>query len=229
MNYYSDWKRIRGCSEEAGYISKFLDYDLETLVDLTERGPEDALEAVKVLLSIPIEHFINVITRPYSFESKDVFQYSKLDDAIGTLCTILAFEEYSLSFEEAGKKLTNASQQYACIEYGENHAKTAAMLNFVSIKRDPVRKCNLIRITPLGSIAILLSDNDKRELVKRLAIRNPFVKTLLFCAKQGDVDYCEIVSSALTGQTIIRRRHNNEIIVNMILEGSPLKDRIRWH
>ena len=186
------------------------------------------MTAIRLLFRIPIQSFINVIDHPYDFKSKDIYQFSCLEDATERICDILEFECPLLSFEEVGQRLVHASKQPANIKYGENHAKTAAMLSLVVIKRIGERQCNMVSITSLGSITTTLPKNNKEEVIRRLAIRNPFIKTLIFRAKTNAVSYKEEVSKALSGQTIIRRKHNNEVLVNMILSDDPLRNRIRW-
>ena len=229
MSFYSEWQDIleKGLSDEQ-YVKGFLDYSEQSLSVLYTGNETDILGAITLLLSVPISTFISAIDHDYSFFAKDVIQYSKLEDATITICNILEYEEVSLSYEEAGKKLTHAPQQYACIKYGENHAKTAAALSLVIIEKNKEKKCNLVRISPLGSISTLLDNNDRQQLIRRLAIRNPFIKSLIFRAKQGDVSYKDCVSSALSGETIVRRKHNNEILINLILENEPINNNIRW-
>ncbi len=230
MSFYRDWLLATGNTEKENvFLQQYLDYSPESLETLTVGDNDDVVEAIRLLLSIPILRLLDAINHPYPLSPKDIFQYSKLDDATDTLCTILEFEENRLSYEEAGQRLTHASQQYACIKYGENHAKTAAMLTLVLIGREPDRKCNMVRISSLGSVSTMLSVEEKHELIKRLAVRNPLIKTLIYEAKtNGYASYIDTVSVALSGQTIIRRKHNNEIIMNLILEDLPLKDQIRW-
>lgn len=229
MSFYGDWQQNRndGLQDEA-FVQQFIDCSDSALGPLLDGEEADVVEAIKVILSVPMDDFINGINHKYSFTSKDVMQYSNLSDATSSLCTILSYEEFALSFEEAGARLTHATQQFARIKYGENHAKVAAALSLVKITRDKERQRNMVRISSLGSIITLLDESEKEEIIKRMAIRNPFIKTLIYKAKCGRVSYSECVSAALKGQTIIRRRNNNRILVNMILSDSTLKDNIRW-
>ena len=115
MTFYSGWIEIQGNKEkEDAFLQKYLDYSPESLEILSQGKQEDVVDAIKVLLSIPIPQFIDAINHTYMLLSKDVFQYSKLEDATDTICTILEFEEHRLSYEEAGKRLTHSRQQNAC-------------------------------------------------------------------------------------------------------------------
>lgn len=229
MTFYGKWLKAMDDKEVEGpFLQRYLDYSPESTQVLLSGDKADVVEAIKTLLSVPVSKLIDTIDHPYPLSSKDIFQYSKLYDATETLCNLLEYEHFSLSYEEAGKELTHAQQQYACIKYGENHAKTASMLSLVVIAKEPNRKCNMVRISPLGSVYTMLSSEDKNELLRRLAIRNPLMKTLIYNAKIGNASYKEAVSSVLTGQTIIRRKHNNEILMNIVLGDEPISERIRW-
>lgn len=229
MSFYGEWLRAKDdAAIEQDYLQCFLDYSPKSIEVLHYGKESETVEAVQVLLSIPIQRFVEAINHSYPFESKDVFQFSSIYDATDRLCNVLEYEEDALSYEEAGRILTKAPQAYACIKYGENHAKTAAMLSLVIIERVPNRKCNMTRISSLGSVYTQLSPDEKQELLRRLAIRNPFIKTIIFDAKNGSASYVELVSAVLSGQTIIRRKHNNEIIMDLILGEDPLNDRIGW-
>lgn len=229
MSFYGDWKKAKDNDEHIeDFLIRYLDTDPESEIVFEEGARADVLTAIKLLLSIPIASFIKNITHPYEFTTKDVFQYSKLDDAIDTLCNILEYEEHLLSYEEVGHRLVHAPHQYANIKYGENHSKTAALLSLVVIKHVPERKCNMVHISSLGSVMTLLDKEEKEEIIRRLAIRNPFIKALIYKAKCGEASYVKEVSKVLSGQTIIRRKHNNEIVLNMVLKDDPLRERIRW-
>ena len=58
---------------------------------------------------------------------------SKLNDAIVTICNLLEFEHDHLSFVDAGRIITHAQNEYACIKYGENHLKLASALSLVDL------------------------------------------------------------------------------------------------
>ena len=181
MSFYDEWqKAIEEKRSDEIFIRQFLDYAAVSMESLVDGEKADALVAIKQLLTVPIASFVATINHPYEYTAKDIFQFSKLEDATDTLCNILEYEDPMLSYEEAGQNLVHASKQYANIKYGENHAKTAAMLTLVTIKRVEDRKCNVIRISPLGSVMTMLSREDKNEVIRRLAIRNPFLKTLIF-------------------------------------------------
>ena len=229
MNFYKNWaETIRNDLDDSGYIKDFLNCENDTVDCLLNGEKDEVVFAIQVLLSVPMERFIFAIDHDYDFASKDVFQYSKLEDATVTLCNLLEYEYPTLNFMDAGSKLAHAQNEYACIKYGENHIKLANALSLVKIEKFLGRKMCEASITSLGSISTAMSSRDRDELINRLAIRNSFVKALIFYAKNGNVEYKTLVSKVLSGQTIIRRKHNVEIIVTRILENHPICKNIRW-
>ena len=229
--FYEEWLEVRESGNpDKSFIDGFLNQNRESLEVFLCGNHDSVIRAIKVLLSVPVSDFIESINKKPTFKARDVVQYSKLEDAITTVCNILEYEDCLLSYEDLGRQLSHATKQTACIKYGENHAKTAAALSLVIIekKREEEKSKNMVRISPLGSVTTLLDSDNKIELIRRLAIRNPFIKTLIFNAKQGEVSYAECASTVLSGQTIVRRRHNNEILINIILRDDPLKNNIRW-
>ena len=231
VNFYNEWERARdsGASTEQ-FFEEFLDATTASL-DLFNNGEvNDVIKAVKFLLSVPMTDFIENIKHPYSFVAKDVVQFSNLDDAITKLCNILEYEESELSILEAGKRLTHAKGEYACIKYGENHSKTAEALSLVRFSKPYPRKGRVVSNTTLGCVSTTMSQGTKLELIKRLAIRNKTEKALIFELKNHDrIWYDEFISQALSGQTKIRRRTNVKQITSLILQDNKLLDRIEWY
>lgn len=229
MCFYKKWHELKNNNEDySEYVHKFLDSDEESLKVLLNGNTQDILCAVKMLLSIPIEEFIDAIDHEYSFSSGDIFQFSNFDDAVKKLSGLLAYEVNTLTFKEAGAKLIHAKNDVACIKYGENHAKTASNMSFVFINNSQTSRSCYVQNTALGTFSTTLFDGERMELIRRLALRNPFIKELIYKSKQGVVVYQEIASKVLSSATVIRRKHNNEIIVKYILKDNPLVNNFRW-
>lgn len=229
MTFYQQWAEARKNNrDDFQYIQRFLDYDMDSTKPLLHGSKEEIIQIVQFLLSIPVDNMISTIDHEYVFSSKDIFQYSKLHDAIVTICNMLEFEHKQLSFINAGKLITHAQNELACIKYGENHIKLAASLSFVNLEKDLHERNTKASITTLGSVSTTLDDQTRYELVRRLAIRNSFVKSLIYNAKTNTVEYKNLASTVLSGQTITRRKHNVEIIVKLILGEHPIKCNIRW-
>ena len=82
--------------------------------------------------------------------------------------------------------------------------------------------------TAFGNFSVDLSNNDRNELVKRLAIRNEFIQKLIYLAKKGFVSYMEVAELTLSESTALRRKSNNKQVVNLILEGNEIINNIVW-
>lgn len=227
--FYQKWTQTKINNADClPFILSFLDSTTESTDTLLHGSTDEVVAAIKLLLSVSIDELIGSIKYDSTFTSKDVFQYSKLEDAVVSLCNILEYEDKALNFFEAGQRLTQSDKEFACIKYGENHIKTAEAFSLVKLEKIACKGARYASITALGSVFTRLSNEEKYELVRRLALRNRFVKSLLFNAKTREITYHEIVSRVLSGQTIIRRKHNVEIIVKLILKDHPINNNIRW-
>lgn len=227
--FYQEWALAKQNDVDCSpFISSFLESSIESTEPFLFGDVDEVVAAIKLLLSVSIDALIDSIKSDSTFTSKDVFQYSKLEDAVVSLCNILEYEDKVLNFFEAGQRLTQSDKEFACIKYGENHIKTAEAFSLVKLEKIACKGARYASITALGSVFTRLSNEEKYELVRRLALRNRFVKSLLFNAKTREITYHEIVSRVLSGQTIIRRKHNVEIIVKLILKDHPINNNIRW-
>lgn len=227
--FYQEWTRSKedgvDCSR---FALSFLDYSEESVQPFLIGSVDEVVSAIKLLLSVSVDELLCLIKTDIVFSSKDIFQYSNLEDAIVTLCNILEYESEALSFFEAGQKLTKSDSELACVKYGENHIKLAEALSLVKLEKINYKNAQKARITSLGSVFARLSSAEKYELIRRLALRNSFVKSLIYNAKNEEITYCSLASRVLSGQTILRRKHNVEIIVDIILADHPIKNNIRW-
>lgn len=227
--FYHEWTKAKQTGKDCSkFILSFLEYTPESISAFLSGNTDEVVNAIKLLLSVSIDEFLDSIKSDSIFSSKDIFQYSNLDNAIVSLCNILNYESESLSFFEAGQKLTHSDRELACVKYGENHIKLAEAFSLVKIEKIDRKSACRASITTLGSVFTSLTSEERIQLVRRLAIRNPFVKSLLFNAQNGYVAYCDLASQVLFGQTITRRKHNVEIIIDLILEDHPIKNNIRW-
>lgn len=227
MSFYFDWMKARLNNEDDIEFKKaFLNSQKESIETLVSGDEQSILLAIELLVSIPINEFLYAIDNDVEFTSKDVFQYSNLVDATRTVCNILYYEYESLSYFEAGKRMTKAANEFACVKYGENHLKMAEMFSLVVF--DKAQKPMRAHISNLGKASLDIGDDRFAELIRRLAIRNPFVRSMIYNAKDEKIEYKQHASLVLSGQTIVRRKHNVEVIVMKILEGSCLINNIRW-
>jgi len=113
----------------------------------------------------------------------------------------------------------------ACKKYGENHAKLAYEFSFVNLEK---KTSTIVTNTSLGSFSISLSKDDKYELIKRLALRNKFISSIIFGAKKDMITYSSFASKVLSESTVNRRKSNVKYLVSLILKDNELLMNIVW-
>ena len=139
--FYQEWQKAKQDGMEyTHFINSFLDASEESISELLYGSEREVVNAIKLLLTISIDEFLACIESDSAFTSRDVFQYSKLEDATITLCNFLEYENKELNFFEAGKKLTKSDRKFACAKYGENHIKLAEAFSFVKLEKKTSKK-----------------------------------------------------------------------------------------
>ena len=178
---------------------------------------ELVMNYVRSLLDISLVEFINFITENYDvsyLESKDVLQFSSLDDFTSNICACLKEEgDEGFGFLEIGKFLENDGiirKDGAYLKYGENHSKTACEIGLLfCLSGKYFLSC-------LGYIFNDLKDVDKDELLARLFLRNKLIKRLIYRWKiNGSASYNNEVGF-LSESTKLRRKSNVKKIVEFI-------------
>lgn len=226
MNFYEKWKSsMFDIEENKKFTKRFLAKDPESLEVFNNGSKEDLIFVCKFLLSIPINNFVYCIDKDIECTTEMIIQYSNLEHAIVDVAKVLKFKNEPLTFAELGRIIIQAKEEGACKKYGENHSKVAAELSMVTLER---RNATEVSNTAFGDFSVDLSDNDRKELVKRLAIRNEFIQKLIFLAKKGFVSYIDIAELTLSESTALRRKPNNKQVVNLILEDNEIINNIVW-
>lgn len=226
MNFYSDWKKsMFDIERNKDFTRKYLNKDPETLEVFMNGSYDDLVFVSKFLLSIPISNFLYCIDHDVECKTEMIIQYSNLNNAIVDVPRVLKFVEKSLTFAELGKIIINAKEEGACKKYGENHAKLAAEISMVKLERNGATE---VTNTAFGNFSVNLSDADRLELVKRLAIRNEFIKKIIYLSKKGNVSYMDVARKILSDSTASRRKSNVRQIVNLILNDNELLNNIVW-
>lgn len=226
MNFYENWKNSMFDTEKnKEFTKKFLSKDPASLEVLNNGTTEKLISVCKFLLSIPISNFVYCIDKDIECTTDMIIQYSNLEHAIVDVAKVLKFNSKPLTFAELGKIIIQAKEEGACKKYGENHSKVAAELSMVRLER---KSATEVSNTAFGDFSVDLSENDRIELVKRLAIRNEFIQKLIYLAKHGFVDYMKVAELTLSESTAIRRKSNNKEVVSLILKGNEIFNNIVW-
>ena len=78
----------------------------------------------------------------------------------------------------------NSKEEGACKKYGENHSKLADKLSLVNLNREG---CFYVSNTSFGDFSVGMSKVDLLNVVRRLLLRNNFIKLIVKMAKEGNV------------------------------------------
>ncbi len=230
MGFYRVWDDVKKLDiDEKGFIDEYLTTSDKSIKDF-ESGKESEVAIIcDVLINTKIGKLIdNIIVNKTNICAKDIPQYSNFENAIIGVNRILSFSEGPLSFEELGKKLVNSKSEVACKKYGENHAKVAQELSLVTIDKQGV---NFVSNTSFGNLFLMLSDELKYKLAKRLLLRNKFIQLLINEAKCGECSYQKLAEEVLSTSTAIRRKSNCKYIIELILKNTShenLLHNISW-
>lgn len=226
MAFYDEWKKE---PLNKLYLSSFLKQEEESVLPLLTGTPEEIREIIILLLSIPVENYIDSIEDiNYEIESHMIPQFSNFEHAISTVALAVESHDEDLGFMELGGIIMGSKMAGAREKYGENQAKIAKECSYVYFEMK--NRKNIVKLTSLGKVSTCLELNMNLELCKRLLLRNELVRKLLFEAKKGKIEYNKI-ASCLKPSTLERRRSNVKYIVLEILKNSKyenLNNNIIW-
>lgn len=158
-----------------------------------------------IIKLVQIEHI------PFPIAPKDIPQFSNLNDCfLRVPQLLLASGLEHVNFEQMGYLLrTEKRSSIADKKYGENHAKTAAMLGLCS----HIHGKGFI-ISVLGYCYSFLSDKERLKLQAPLALYIPFIQNCIF---SSDVETTiKNGISILSKSTQKRREPNIRALINLI-------------
>lgn len=225
MSFYSEWKNSQNTEKELLYIDEFLSSSPASLQVFLDGKKQDLIETCSFLLELPIDKLIDGIKEDCVFAAENIVQFSNFDHAVSNVPVVCETEGRRLSFTELGKFIMHSKLEGACKKYGENHSKLAAELSLVKLEKD---KSFYVSNTALGTFFVSLSKQDKYELIKKLALRNCFIRSLIFHAKRELISYSDLALKVLSESTANRRKSNVKFVVQLILENELIKNNIVW-
>lgn len=121
--------------------------------------------------------------------------------------------DFGPSFEEIGKHYSNCPKKKNTYDkYGENHAKLAALLGLVVIKKEKTKR---IYLTELGRGVERLSKNEQIMLLEKLAMFIPIVQYCLVNDISDRSELKNVLSTFLSKSTAARRNKNVWDLVQM--------------
>lgn len=170
---------------------------------------------------------VDILDAALEMTVQDIPQFSNFDIVLNE--TLLYIKESSdnghlLSFSELGQMLPgqNADNDTARKKYGENHAKTAELLGFVTIVPNRLR---LLQITPLGETYLSATEDEKNRILTRQLTRSTIVRDIFgIYAVHGPFDITEYLERFMSHSTAVRRRPNVKAffqkLVDLNVEGA---------
>lgn len=176
---------------------------------------EEVLKYVDDVCKIPIEKILEYIIQMDNVDitSKDVFQFSKFEDATINVCIKMQnLDNPGMNHLEVGKLLLNDMKERkdgAYVKYGENHAKTGTSLGLLQ------ELCRTYFLSCIGVIYTQLSDEQRECLLIRLILRNSFFSEVIRQMQDGRVSMRHFLHM-LSNSTYIRRRSNIKKIIQIL-------------
>ena len=177
-------------------------------------------EYVEKINSTPVIDYLSYIEQNSmvcSLSSRDVFQFSNIEDSTRNLCKLVRAEnDPGLKHIAVGKILLNDGKlrnDVAYTKYGENHAKFAEDLGIMHSLE------SVFFLSCLGQILNDLDEVSFKKLLTRLILRLRIVQKLYLDSLKGKVNLRDCLS-VLSETTFIRRSSNIKTILKLLAESS---------
>jgi len=202
------------------FFTKSLEEKMNEKILFYSFSENESEKYIEELLEIPLSDFIeymDTIADKQQIESRDVFQFSNLDNATHNFCGKMKEQNNpGMKFIEIGKLLLDdgiVRKDGALTKYGENHAKTAEMLGLA------FELCNTYYLSCIGYTYTTLSEEKQQKLLTRLILRNKLIMRLYQASHNGKVNMRNFLYM-ISDSTYIRRRSNIKRILNILTKSN---------
>ncbi len=144
-------------------------------------------------------------------------QFSKFEDGSFEIVNILNNEgNRGLTFNELGRLLEGAGKKEGAYKkYGENHAKLAELLDFVTITTERPRK---VYLTKLGLSFIESNDERRINILKTQIYRMEIIKDIIIKSIKESFDLSIYLSDFLSTTTVTRRKPNIRTLFKFLID-----------
>lgn len=164
------------------------------------------------------DHIIQLIKDTENREAvaKDnIPQYSDLTTAVYGVLEALSRAGHALSYQELGRELLYGDKKPgADMKYGENHAKLAAQLDLVTIRKHGTML--QVELSELGKQLKILADETKDNILAKLCLRIPIIQNAALAGSDRDNSILHDLS-ILSSTTKARRLANIRDLVEFSL------------
>lgn len=205
-----------------GIVEKFFSKEYEKKINkniLFYNFPQEEVQMyVEQVIAEPLPRFVEYIeklTERTKIESRDIFQFSDLNDGTYVFCEKMkTTNNPGMKFIDIGRILLDdgkVRKDGALVKYGENHAKTAEMLGL------SFELCKTYYLSGIGYIYAELSEEKQKRFLTRLVLRNKLVTRLYQASKNGTINMREFLYM-LSDSTYIRRKSNIKTVLNVLVQ-----------
>ena len=220
MGLFIDWNSDKeNYKLTDDYEKKFISSSQSSIESLLTGNEAELTAAYEVLQNTPLSTFlmkVKSLNDLRRLQSADVPCFSSLENGASRLNELLLFSPDGLTFSEIGYQLMNSVSDMARKKYGENHSKLAATMSLVTLSTyRPI----VVKPTAWGNFLTRYTFSEKKDVLKKLLLRDICVQHMLSQAFFGPVLYRDVVSF-LSDSTKTRRGTNVRALVNFILEDS---------
>lgn len=218
MSFFVDWNSDKeNCKSTEDYENKFIRSSLCSIESLLNGNEEELAAAYAVLQNTALSTFlmkVKSLNNLRGLQAADVPCFSSLENGASRLNELLLFSPDGLTFSEIGYQLMNSVSDVARKKYGENHSKLAATMSLVTLSTyRPI----VVKPTAWGNFLTRYTFSEKKDVLRKLLLRDICVQHILSHAFLGPVRYRDVVSF-LSDSTKTRRGTNVRALVNFILE-----------
>lgn len=224
MTFYDEWVQAKNTEHENECIKRFLEESPESTTVLREGSEAELGVAISVISSVPMSKYFEVVdnlNHDAVVNTAQVPQFSLFEAAAYRLPEILEFAPQGLTYKEIGYQLAKSPTDGAGIKYGENHAKLASTMELVEINCRPSN----VNSTALGHYLIAFPIEEKKEILRRLILRQYIIRKIVHDTGYESVLYKDVVAE-LSEATAMRRRSNVRILLEIVLKGTEEEKRL---
>ena len=146
--------------------------------------------------------------------SANIPQFSNIELINDVLDVVNSTE--NITFSDIGYYLNKSASKGAQTKYGENHYKTAALLNLTTFEKP-------YSITYLGKKYMILDTDTKENIRNKLFLKVPIVQSIAIDARYKKTVPMNILKKYLSESTSIRRRTNVRTMIDYVCKSAGIE------
>lgn len=227
LNFYSIWKEILSLRiDDKSLISDYLKGTCQSLSPLINGTDEDQGVIFEILNRVPVISLLNVLSQQRTTQALTPAMipcFSTFENGAIRIVELLEFSPSGMTLAELGYQMNKATKVGAQIKYGENHSKLSAMMSLVTITNTRPAK---VTSTPWGRYLMKFSLDEKRDVLRKLLLRDTFIQQFIASTLNGKIQYRDI-TACLSDSTSYRRRTSVKCLMDFILKGTEVEEYLK--